>query len=286
MLILKLKHPLILLCGMLSLVKTSSAEIQTRFTETEWQKIEHPISGIPSPIGSYTNGCLIGAKALPLEGAGYQIIRWQKKRYFGHPTMITYLENLGKRSQKAGLPPILISDIAMPAGGRFATGHASHQIGLDADIWLRFGPLPKEQTQNPTATLMVNRKLQIVEHTLWSQQHTLLLKLAATDPSVARIFINPAIKKKLCETVKEDRGWLHKIRPWFGHDAHFHVRLHCPKDAPYCEEQASIPEGDGCDATLDSWFLPTPLNKKLAPKKSAPPPPLCQQVLDSLNKKE
>lgn len=256
------------------------------FAETEWQKIQQPIAGKALPIGSYTNGCIIGAKALPLEGTGYQVIRWQKKRYFGHPEMINYLENLGKRAKQAGLPPILIGDIAMPAGGRFATGHASHQIGLDADIWLRFGPLSHQQTENPTATLMVNRKLQVVDNNVWTKKQTLLLKLAATDPVVARIFVNPAIKKKLCQTVTGDRNWLHKIRPWFGHDAHFHVRLHCPKNDKYCQEQSPIPAGDGCGKELDNWFLPPDPNKKPVKPKTIPlPPPLCQLALSEWLKK-
>ncbi len=35
---------------------------------------------------------------------------------------------------------VLIGDMGMPAGGRFNGGHASHQTGLDVDIFLQ---LPK-----------------------------------------------------------------------------------------------------------------------------------------------
>lgn len=255
--------------------------------ETEWQKIKRPIPGEAMPVGGYSNGCIIGAEALPFRGEGYQAIRTQKKRYFGHPVMIDYLQRLGKRVKAAGLPTILVGDIAMPGGGRFLTGHASHQIGLDADIWLRFGPFSDQEALNPTATLMVNRKLQRVDDKVWTKQQTKLLELAATDKKVARIFVNPAIKLKLCQTVQGDRSWLRKIRPWFGHDAHFHVRLHCPQGAHYCEEQAPIPSGEGCGNELYSWFEPKkPSSAETKPKALPALPPLCQQVLDAPNKSE
>ena len=57
----------------------------------DWQKIKRPVTGEPTPIGSYTNGCIIGAQALPYKGDGYQVIRMNKNRYYGHPDMIKYL---------------------------------------------------------------------------------------------------------------------------------------------------------------------------------------------------
>ena len=36
----------------------------------------------------------------------------------------------------------------MPGGGRFLTGHASHQMGLDADIWLRMGTMTDSEALN------------------------------------------------------------------------------------------------------------------------------------------
>ena len=37
-------------------------------------------------------------------------------------------------------PGFLVGDISQPRGGPMFTGHASHQIGLDADVWLT--PMP------------------------------------------------------------------------------------------------------------------------------------------------
>ena len=104
---------------------------------------------------------------------------------------------------------------------------------------------------------------------------------------VSEIFVNPAIKLKLCQTAQGDRSWLQKIRPWFGHDSHFHVRLTCPSGAAYCENQAPVPAGEGCDAELYSWFEPKKPSSEPAKPKVVPPEPfLCQQVLNAPNRSE
>lgn len=254
-----------------------------------WQSVKRPIPGDATPIGSYSNGCIIGAKALPFDGEGYQVIRTSKNRYYGHPDMIIYLQRLGQKAKRAGLPTMLVGDIAMPGGGRFLTGHASHQMGLDADIWLRMGRLSAKDAQNPAGMglLVVNRKTQRVDDAVWNEHHTELLRLAAQDKQVNRIFVNPAIKLKLCQTVQGDRSWLQKIRPWFGHDSHFHVRLTCPKNAAYCENQAPIPAGEGCNDELYSWFEPAkPSTTPAKPKAPPPAPLLCQQIMGAPNQNE
>lgn len=240
-------------------------------------------------MGTYTNGCIIGAQPLPYKGDGYQVIRMNKNRYYGHPEMIQYLQRLGKRVKNAGLPKMLVGDIAMPGGGRFLTGHASHQMGLDADIWLRMGEMSDSDALNSDGKglLVVNRAAQRVDDNIWNQNHFTLIKLAAQDPKVTRIFVNPAIKVKLCQTERTDRSWLQKIRPWYGHDSHFHVRLACPSGAAYCEDQAGVPAGDGCGAELYSWFEPKkPSTSSTKPKVTPPEPFLCQQILNSPKRSE
>ena len=266
--------------------------LQTTASPQDWQRIKRPIpatDGKANPIGSYSNGCIIGAEPLPYKGEGYQVIRMNKNRYYGHPDMIAYLQHLGQKAKSAGLPTMLVGDIAMPGGGRFLTGHASHQMGLDADIWLRMGTMTDSEALNSDGKglLVVNRQTQRVDENVWNNNHATLIKLAAQDPQVTRIFVNPAIKLKLCQTAGDDRAWLHKIRPWFGHDSHFHVRIACPKDAAYCEDQAPVPAGDGCGDELYSWFEPAkPGSGSSKPKVTPPEPFLCQQVLSSPNSSE
>ncbi|OOF37889.1 penicillin-insensitive murein endopeptidase [Rodentibacter rarus] len=275
-----------------AVVLTALFSLNIQASPQDWQQIKRPIpseDGRAKPIGSYSNGCIIGAQALPVKGEGYQVIRMNRNRYYGHPEMINYLKRLGEKAKAAGLPTMLVGDIAMPGGGRFLTGHASHQMGLDADIWLRMGAMSDADALNSDGKglLVVDRKAQRVDERVWNPHHATLIKLAAQEPNVTRIFVNPAIKVKLCQTAGHDRGWLNKIRPWFGHDSHFHVRLKCPADAAYCEDQAPVPAGDGCGDELYSWFKPAkPGTGSSKPKVVPPEPFLCQQILNSPNRSE
>ncbi|ASU16716.1 penicillin-insensitive murein endopeptidase [Actinobacillus pleuropneumoniae] len=270
------RFKMLLLSSFLGLVTSAHA--------TVWEQIRTPVAGQAQPIGGYSNGCIIGAQPLALKGDGYQVIRSARNRFYGHPDLLSFLQRLAKNTKAAGLPPILIGDMGMPAGGRFSSGHASHQTGLDADIWFRFGPMDEQTAKNPAglATLMVNRDAQVVDESVWTSQHAMMVKLAAQDARVDRIFVNPAVKVKLCNTAGSDRIWLRKVRPWYGHDSHMHVRLSCPQNAPNCENQAPIPVGDGCGAELYSWFEPAPAGSTVSKPKVLPTPPVqCQMILSS-----
>ncbi|PSH19640.1 penicillin-insensitive murein endopeptidase [Yersinia pseudotuberculosis] len=250
---------------------------------TSWQKITHPVAGSPQSIGGFANGCVIGAQPLPLESADYQVMRSDQRRYFGHPDLLNFIHRLSAQARQQQLGTVLIGDMAMPAGGRFSRGHASHQSGLDVDIWLQ---LPKQrwsqqQLLKPQPIDLVAVDGKRVIPALWQPQIESLIKLAAKDNDVTRIFVNPAIKKQLCLDAGADRQWLHKVRPWFAHRAHMHVRLRCPAESLECVDQDTPPPGDGCGAELESWFQPPPPSAK--PGKTLPPPlpPSCQALLDN-----
>jgi penicillin-insensitive murein DD-endopeptidase len=155
-------------------------------------------------------------------------------------------------------------------GGPMSTGHASHQIGLDADIWLK--PMPKgelvrAESEEVMSTNVVAHDRLDVDPTRWMPRHGALIKAAALNAQVERIFVNPAIKKALCREATGDRTWLRKVRPWSGHDYHFHVRLRCPADSAECTPQAAPPPGDGCNKDLDWWFTNEGLHPKPGPEK-------------------
>ncbi len=119
-------------------------------------------------------------------------------------------------------------------------GHASHQVGLDADIWLTPMPdreLTRVEREQMMATMIVREDRKDVDPKVWTPAHVNLIKAAAKDPHVTRIFVNPAIKKALCRDAGSDRQWLNKVQPWYGHDWHFHVRLDCPPDDKDCKPQ-------------------------------------------------
>lgn len=237
--------------------------------------LRHPGKGPPEPIGGYANGCVRGAEALPGDGHGYQVLNLSRHRNYGHPELIAYLKSLAGEVDREGLGILSIGDMSMPRGGRMKTGHASHQMGLDVDIWfaLDLGRLPLPAREREDFATMVDAKAQRVNSNFGPAQAR-LVKLAAAAPNVTRIFVNPAIKLALCEQETGDKAWLRKVRPWFGHAAHLHVRLACPSGAGQCEVQEPPPEGDGCGEELLSWFKPPPpVTGPPDPPKPPPPPP-------------
>ncbi len=251
--------------------------------QRDWDRFSTPSPGPADSIGYYANGCLRGGMALPPEGEGYQVVRLSRNRFYAHPTMVTFLEDLGRRAAQAGLGRIMIADVAMPRGGPFRSGHASHQTGLDADVWLRLGVplLPRPQREDLTSVVVVAPDGRDINPSVWTAEQAELIRLAASDPRVDRIFVHPAIKLALCRMQWPDRSFLRILRPWFGHDSHMHIRLHCPSDAAHCQPQEALPPGDGCGADLMAWF-PPPGQQAGPPPRSPPRPPLpalCQAML-------
>jgi penicillin-insensitive murein DD-endopeptidase len=212
--------------------------------------------------GFYSKGCFSGGMAIPTDGPTWQAMRLSRNRRWGHPTMIALVEKLSRdAAQKDGWPGLLIGDISQPRGGPMLTGHASHQIGLDADIWLT--PMPSRtlsaaERENVGAVSVIRKKGLTVDEKIWTSAHARLLRRAASYPEVERILVHPGIKKKLCDTVTGNRAWLRKVRPFWGHDSHFHVRIGCQPGSTGCKPQAATTPGDGCDKSLAWWFTEEP----------------------------
>jgi len=239
-------------------------------------------------IGFYAKGCLAGGVALPINGATWQVMRLSRNRNWGHPILVQFLEHLADQAPQTGWHGLLVGDMSQPRGGPMLTGHASHQVGLDADIWLTPMPdreLTRLEREEMSATMVVREDRKDVDPKVWTPAHLNVIKAAAKDPQVARIFVNAAIKKALCREAGSDRHWLNKVQPWWGHDYHFHVRLNCPADDKECKPQPARPADEGCGKELDGWFSPamlkpdpTPPTPRAGPKM-AELPAACRQVL-------
>jgi penicillin-insensitive murein endopeptidase len=217
-----------------------------------WGDVLKPNQGAPQSIGFYSNGCISGAETLPLEGTGFQVMRTSRNRYYGQPSALHFVETLG-RTLSAIQSGALIGDISQPRGGPMVSGHASHQIGLDIDVWFWTHPdqhirsLSHEEREQLPFISMLGADGQ-VDQTKFTQEQITKLKIAASFPGVERIFVNPAIKKYLCNVIPvKESDWLHALRPWAGHHEHFHVRLACPKDSKLCVPQPPVPAGNGCN---------------------------------------
>jgi len=232
-------------------------------------------------IGFYSRGCLAGAVQLPQTGPTWQAMRLSRNRNWGHPALIAFIERLSAKAAKLGWKGLYIGDMSQPRGGPMASSHASHQVGLDVDIWM----LPPKrlnltrQERERISSISVRTKDQKHINKNWTPTHMAILKAASKDSAVERIFVAAAIKIDMCKRAGKDRKWLKKIRPLYGHEDHFHVRLKCPKGAVRCRRQtpiSRISKGDGCDKTLQWWvtdYLAPPKKTKVKHKKKAKPRP-------------
>ncbi|MFT4149914.1 MAG: penicillin-insensitive murein endopeptidase [Paracoccaceae bacterium] len=236
-----------------------------------------PSAGLPMPVGSYARGCGAGLVQLPETGPSWQAMRLSRNRNWGQPEMISFLQDLSRAAQQVGWAGLYIGDISQPRGGPMTSGHASHQIGLDADIWMlppRRLDLTRAERESISSVAVRSADQKSVTK-YWTPQHRALMKAAALDPRVDRIFVAAAVKIEMCRTArKSDTPWLQKIRPIAGHDTHFHVRLKCPPGATACQTQApTVSElskgGNGCDETL-TWWVTDYLNPPKPTKKTPP----------------
>jgi penicillin-insensitive murein DD-endopeptidase len=226
-------------------------------------------------IGSYAKGCLAGGVSLPINGPDWQVMRLSRNRNWGTPQLLDYLERLASDARALdGWPGLLVGDMSQPRGGPMLTGHTSHQVGLDADIWLT--PMPDhimtpQEREDMSAVSMLKDPFS-VDPALFTDLQMKLIRRAASYPQVARIFVHPAIKKALCEHAKDigkDTSWLGKVRPWWNHHYHFHVRLRCPPDWDSCENQKDVSGDDGCGQELANWYAM--LKKSAIATAQAPP---------------
>jgi penicillin-insensitive murein DD-endopeptidase len=231
-------------------------------------------------IGFYSKGCLAGGVAIPVDGPHWQVMRLSRNRRWAHPELVKLLDRLSSRAARDGWNGLLIGDMSQPRGGPMLTGHLSHQIGLDADIW--FTPMPDErltyrQREEMSAYSVLAPGSLYVDDSRWSKAHENLLRDAAGFSQVQRILVHPGVKKKLCDTVKGDRSWLAKIRPYYGHDYHFHIRIRCQDGSPDCQTQNAVGTDIGCDKSLNWWF-----NTALKPKTGKPPAKKREIVMSDL----
>lgn len=218
-----------------------------------------PAPNGPVAIGNYGHGCLLGGQAIQSPGL-WELMHPSRHRYFGHPDMQSFLQYLADKNGR-----LAVGDIAQPAGGPTPSDHVAHTNGLDVDIRYEILPKKKKYSQDDlekheAVVVAVNQpreskgQYHLESHMIsgmWNDTLSKLLKTAAEYPRTDRIFVSPPIKKEMCAIFGKSGNypsWLLKIRPWFEHDDHFHVRLKCPDNSPACEKQAPPPVQAG-DAT-------------------------------------
>lgn len=254
---------------------TASASAQDKAAKYLFGAKKLPAATKANSYGFYTKGCLAGGVAIPIDGPTWQAMRLERNRRWGHPDLIRIVQDLSVNAAKFdGWRGLLVGDISQPRGGPMLSGHASHQVGLDADIWLT--PMPNrtltyEERMHTSAISVLKKGTLNVDPNIWSQAHAKLIMRAAAYKDVERLFVHPGIKRELCDNWKGDRAHLGKVRPYYGHHYHFHIRMKCPADSVGCKSQAKVPAGDGCGAPLDWWFEPARWAKPKPAKPAKPP---------------
>lgn len=264
----------------------------TRVAKELFGRVSTASSQPREPIGGYALGCQAGAVQLPDTGPTWQAMRLSRNRYWAQPVTVDYIQDLSRfAATLPGWNGLYVGDMSQPRGGPMLTGHASHQSGLDMDIWMlppdRLNLSAKERED--LSSISMRRASGAFINSNWTPQHEAILKAAASDPRTARIFVFPGAKVEMCKNATGDRSWLNKIRPWWGHHYHFHVRLNCPEGATNCTSQAPPPAGDGCaDAQgwVDNILTPPPPAPNATPSPKRGPLTMAQlpaQCLDVLN---
>lgn len=209
-------------------------------------------------IGAYNNGCFIGGEKLPISGVGYEVMKIERKRSYGNPELIKFIEDFAKKFNKKTGKKLLISDLSQENGGPMHGDHASHQIGLDADIWNSFANHNQKFTPDERNKTSANEIVKPDGKNLtknWNEDNEIAIFAAAEEAKVDRIFVNAAIKNKLCKKYPKNANH-YKIRSWWGHDKHFHVRLKCPTSSPECEASKALDVADnGCKPEQLDWWL-------------------------------
>lgn len=202
-------------------------------------------------IGFYSKGCGQGFAQLPETGPTWQAMRLSRNRNWGHPQLVDFLIGLSRAANQAGWRGLYVGDMSQPRGGPMTSGHASHQMGLDADIWMLPPPslsLSPGQREALSSVSVVAGGTGLSGN--WTPQHMSIMRAAARDNRVERLFVDPVAKVAMCQMETGNREWLNKVRPINAHDYHFHVRLSCPAGS-ICERQAPPPPGDGCEEAAE-----------------------------------
>ncbi len=261
-----------------ALAALASVELKHTPAKKLFGAVKLPLDLSARSIGSYAKGCLSGAKALPVTGPAWQAMRTSRNRNWANPAMVNLIEKLARDAkQNDGWNGLLVGDMSQPRGGPMLTGHASHQIGLDADVW--FTPMPDRvltlaERENFAPIEMVKDR-STLNRDAWTESRAKLIKTAASYPEVARIFVHPPIKAELCKWAKGDRSWLAKVRPYYNHTYHFHIRMKCPPGFAGCKNQAPAApkDGTGCGEEMAYWLGDIPWKPKKRDPNAKPVKP-------------
>lgn len=208
-----------------------------------------------SAVGYYSNGSIKDSLDYQRETPFVHKLFKARNRLFSTEEMFRVIADMDSfmGTLTGDKEVIQLGDLSHQKGGK-ATGHGSHQNGLDADF----------------VYLTINHKLQSPSATYWEEEFVVgkkittnfdlernikLFEFLANKTPTARIFVDEVVKKAICQrlTSTGERSltsmqiMLRKLRVEDLHKTHFHLRLYCPAKDTSCTPQSEPPKGDGCD---------------------------------------
>lgn len=163
-------------------------------------------------------GRLVRGVQLPSSGPGFStwdpVLKRVPNRHWrrwGHDEVVRTLLDIVDRYREEfpKAPPLLIGDLSRPRGGDFgpqwgSLGHASHQNGLDVDVYY---PRTDRKLVRPETPEQVNPRI-----AQW-----LVDQFVAEKPEF--VFTGPSLNLK---------GPAGIVAPLANHDDHLHIRFHNP----------------------------------------------------------
>ena len=206
-------------------------------------------------IGFYSKGKLKNATPLSMDGPGYIHLFQKRGRHFGSEGLIQIVERSAEQffEWDPSSERLQIGDVAAQFGGHIGR-HASHQNGLDVDL-VYFRTNRHEQSLDHIDGFEETfvTKGGGVTSNFDTQRNWQFLQILMATGRVERIFVDPAIKREFCASIKAPRNTdeieaLRRLRPYPDHADHWHIRLTCPPTSPKCVVQAAVPAGDGCSS--------------------------------------
>jgi penicillin-insensitive murein endopeptidase len=231
-----------------------SAKIERKSAKAVFGAMKLPAAMPPRSIGTYAKGCMAGGVALPATGDAWQIMRPSRNRNWGNPNLVNLVERLARDAKaQDGWNGLLVGDIAQPRGG-------------------------------PMEPQLVTKSRTELNRDVWTEADAKLIKRAANYAEVARIFVHPPIKAELCRWATGDRSWLAKVRPYYGHNYHFHIRMRCPDGVAGCKNQWTPKpnDGTGCGDELAYWMGSKPWKRTRPDPNAKPPKPVPPLTIASL----
>jgi penicillin-insensitive murein endopeptidase len=211
--------------------------------------------GQTQAVGYYSDGgMLINAEDVLNRSNSIHKIFMNRDRPYGTRELIDLVIDMADEVQARydNVEKLQVGDLANRHGGPALPNHQSHQNGLDVDIVYLSNDHKLQGKNNAYWTQYFVSKGKVTSNFNTSRNWE-LFKYIVDQADVGRIFVDPAIKSRMCSYAKsigefsDNIEVLRRLRPLNQHhETHFHLRLKCPDDDPDCIDQAEPPSGSGC----------------------------------------